>query len=389
MHNRFNNHQICIIGNSENSQAAIQMHKQWSGAFPSIWNIWGDGASIKDVGADYNNIHFTFNPRLTWAQGLLQTLKISRQLYSCEYFFTHDDDLRFYSSNGLSIHELLENILLEYRPAVASFPYGYLIENQPNAARLNGKFQDTRVAPLVGFDSGMVIYHHSIVDFFIPFSPRGEGGFNGEWSLCAHFLNMFAPLIFKEYAIQINQIKYTNDINMDNINKEEKKRFHLNAFGQKVPDGSRHPYEYEMNVPFKKYLESGLLVQSIRWGRQLDVHDVTWFPQRYFESSYNERFVLQRLKLFYNLSHPLIQNNIYMKKYFTPKMLSEISQSQHTDASNLKDETTRCTMVLTVYDRFSLTSKLLEYYHKFNILESIVVIWNNPDVPLPTVSQNF
>jgi hypothetical protein len=198
---------------------------------------------------------------------------------------------------------------------------------------------------------------------------------------------MFAPFIFKEYAIQINEIRYKNKINMDNLSKKGRKKFHLNANGQRVPDGSRHPYEYDMNGPFKKYLESGLLVPSMRWGRRLDVHDVTWLPKRYFDNSYNMLFVLERLKSFYNLSHPLIQNNIYIKNHFTPKILNQRSNSQYTDAYKLKDTISRCTMVLTVYNRFKLTGKLVEYYNKFDILESIVVIWNNPNVPVPFVNN--
>lgn len=378
-------HQLCIIGNAETAQNAIEMHEQWSGTFPSVWNIWGQ--DTHDVRAEYKNIHFSFNYNLTWAQGLFEVLKQARNTYQCIYFFTHDDDLQFYSSNRESLHESLQNILLEYNPAVASFPYEYLAQKRLNYARLNRKFQDIRVAPLTGFDSGMVIYHYSIVDFFIPFSPRGEGGFTGEWSLCAHFLNMFAPLVFKEYAIQINVIRYRNKINMDNLVKTKTKTFHLNAFGQKVPDGSRHPYEYGMNEPFKAYLESGLLVSWMRWGRSLDVHDVTWLPQKFLKTSYDKVFVLSRLKEFYNLSHPLIQNNKWIQENFSPKFLFQISKTQHLDAVQLKDSVMRCTMVMTVYDRFALTSKLLQYYHEFDILESIVVIWNNPEVLAPIVNS--
>jgi hypothetical protein len=62
----------------------------------------------------------------------------------------------------------------------------------------------------------MVIYHKSIVDFFIPFSPHGEGGFIGEWTLCGHFLQMFAHLLFEQYAVRLNMFEYYHSINIDN-----------------------------------------------------------------------------------------------------------------------------------------------------------------------------
>ncbi|CAF4973921.1 unnamed protein product, partial [Rotaria sp. Silwood1] len=92
-------------------------------------------------------------------------------------------------------------------------------------------YENETIAPLTGFDNGMVIYHKSIVNFFIPFSPRGEGGFKGDWTLCAHFLQMFAHLLFGKYAIRLNMFEYNNSINMDNTLPENHFKQRINLVG--------------------------------------------------------------------------------------------------------------------------------------------------------------
>ncbi|CAF4468517.1 unnamed protein product [Rotaria sp. Silwood2] len=139
----------------------------------------------------------------------------------CEYIFTHDDDLIFrikqqFHVPKVSLPNLLINILKTYRPAIASFPWSTGDKSILAMRELALVYENETIAPLTGFDNGMVIYHKSIANFFIPFSPRGEGGFKGDWTLCAHFLQMFAHLLFEKYAIRLNMFEYNNSINMDN-----------------------------------------------------------------------------------------------------------------------------------------------------------------------------
>ena len=146
---------ICIIGNAETKWNAFTMHRQWQGQFPSVWYYWGPPSANSPGFRGYDNIHFLESDGdLSWAQGLHYALEQMKKLHNCDYFFTHDDDLKFYSTEDRNLPETLLEILEEYQPAVAGFPYDFLISKRANAARLAQKFKDNRVAPLTGFDSG-------------------------------------------------------------------------------------------------------------------------------------------------------------------------------------------------------------------------------------------
>ncbi|CAF3821321.1 unnamed protein product [Rotaria sordida] len=146
---------------------------------------------------------------------------------TCDYIFTHDDDLTFHIKQQFNVSEtslsnLLISILKTYRPAIAGFPWSVGDKSILAMKELAAVYRNEAITPLTGFDNGMVIYHKSIVNFFIPFSPRGEGGFRGEWTLCAHFLQMFAHLLFGKYAIRLNMFEYNNSINIDSVPHQNK-----------------------------------------------------------------------------------------------------------------------------------------------------------------------
>lgn len=103
-----------------------------------------------------------------------------------------------------TLSSILVDIITKYTPAVAAFPWTVGDKEYTAMQRMQARYKHQEVAPLTGFDSGMILYHSSVVDFFIPFMPRGEGGFSGKWSLCAHYLNMFAPLTFKVFNQKFN-----------------------------------------------------------------------------------------------------------------------------------------------------------------------------------------
>jgi hypothetical protein len=52
----------------------------------------------------------------------------------------------------------------------------------------------------------MAVYHWSVIDFFIPYAPRGEGGFLSERTTCAAFLNLFVGQVFGGHALRINAL---------------------------------------------------------------------------------------------------------------------------------------------------------------------------------------
>jgi hypothetical protein len=205
---------------------------------------------------------------------------------------------------------------------------------------------------------------------------------------------MFAPLIFKENAIQINTIGYRNLINIDNIPKSEsRKKKKVDSTGLVIREGSRHPYEYKFNGAFKDFMEQGLWKKGMKWGRYLDVHDVTWVPSR-GEIPYKKWDILRRIHSFYNLSHPLIQNNQWIQAQLSKRHLNKLTSKLLVSAkvrqkfeTQLSDSYDKCTLIITVFERHKQITSRLAFYHTLELLSSIVVIWNNPKVPVPVIDH--
>ncbi|CAF4754328.1 unnamed protein product, partial [Rotaria sp. Silwood2] len=159
---------------------------------------------------------------LSWTKGIeLVVNGIANINQSCDYIFTHDDDLTFrikqqFCIPEISLPNMLINVLKTYRPAIVGFPWAIGDRRISAMKELVTVYENETIAPLTGFDNGMVIYHKSVINLFIPFSPQGEGSFRGKWTLCAQFLQMFAHLLFGKYAIRFNMFEYNNSINMDN-----------------------------------------------------------------------------------------------------------------------------------------------------------------------------
>lgn len=49
----------------------------------------------------------------------------------------------------------------------------------------------------------------------------------------------------------------------------------------------------------------------------------------------------------------------------------------------------KCTLILTVYDRYRTINERLEFYQHFEELKAIVIIWNNLEVEIPEDTQEF
>ncbi|KAJ3230596.1 hypothetical protein HDU81_004402 [Chytriomyces hyalinus] len=273
---------VCIIGNAQKEADAVRTHSMWNNQIPSFWFVWGEPISNPDSRPiPYpSNVHLVqTGEKKSSADGILYLLNVARENYDCEYIFTHDDDLSFYvkdEKDSRSLHQVLSDILLKYQPAVAGFPWTVGDSTVASMKSIAEHYKGAEVSPLTGFDSGMVLYHKSIVDFFIPYSPRGEGGFTGHWSLCAHFINLFAPHIFRGNAIRINAIGYTNLISFDNVPEEERSQPKVLKNGLISHGESRHPYEYHMNEHLKIFLSNGMKNRQQRWGRDMGMQDLVW-----------------------------------------------------------------------------------------------------------------
>lgn len=332
---------VCILGNAPDTAAALKAHAQWHDRLPSFWYLWKETQEPSKHPPNYANFHVAGRRAvgaaagLSFADGIELALQVARQHslaknQPCEYFFTHDDDLAFglnaSSSQGLpqqgqacaAAHShttaAIENVLLcllsYYRPAVASFPWQVGRQRYANVAALAAQFQQQAVAPLTVFDNGMVIYHQDVVDFFIPFPPRGTEGVTGHWTLGAHFLHLMVPLLFRSQALLIQALTYNNTINLDNLSEQQKSAGY-SARGNLVSyKGVRHPYEYKLNDQYLNLLKSGLKCKHCRTGRDLQPYDVLWRPEPR-RHHLNATTILQSLASFYDPRHIAVHDSLH------------------------------------------------------------------------------
>ena len=326
--------QVCIVGNAQTRKHALAMHHMWENKFRSFWYIWDD-ISKENITVQNNIMFFYSDNILSWTKGIeLVMNEISNRQKSCDYIFTHDDDLKFrikqkFYDPEMSLSDMLVTILETYRPAIASFPWIQDDKTIPAMKELAIHYKNEILSPLTGFDNGMVIYHKSIVNFFIPFSPNGEGGFIGEWTLCAHFLQMFAYLLFEQYAVRLNMFEYNHSINIDNT-------LHMNNSiqGVQIRNGlayvpnSRHPYEYPMNEAYKTFLSSGLKFPYQSWGRTLTTeYRLTTLKTFNLERiSFDGLWLLNRLNRVYDIRHEALSNNKLLREQFTDEQKLSVLQ---------------------------------------------------------------
>ncbi|GAA98239.1 glycosyltransferase family 64 protein [Mixia osmundae IAM 14324] len=334
---------ICLAGNAETEDQAQRVYNQWAGLFPYAAYVWGNqntttpGFEKRVRPARTDSLHFvrTTGKSHAFAHGLHLAVKTISSLYECEYIFTHDDDLFFSQAPHLRLESSSQSqdeavllarrlylLLAQYRPAIAGFPWAVGDERFPAMTALKTHFFGQPVAPLTGFDNGMVIYHKTTLDLFFPFAPRGEGGFVGKWTLGAHFLQLFAPLIFKEHAIRLNAIVYTNSVNLDNQRPSANAKIVI-EHGLAHMSWSRHEYEFPQNAAYIAFLRSGLINRTQRFGRYMTLADVS-LPKPYGEKGYSREWIVSRLAEFYDPLHEAV-SNVPMLQDFNRAELASLS----------------------------------------------------------------
>lgn len=114
---------------------------------------------------------------------------------------------------------------------------------------------------------------------------------------------------------------YDNTVNMDNVPK--------GGGVTTVKDGlayvpaSRHPYEYPLNEAYQSFLASGLHDRSQRWGRQLDVADVS-APAIWSGGDYSADWILDRIDDFYDVRHEALSRTRLIQSV-SPETLADFS----------------------------------------------------------------
>ncbi|KAK4704561.1 hypothetical protein P7C70_g1649, partial [Phenoliferia sp. Uapishka_3] len=327
---------VCLIGNSESSQRSIAVFEQWGRELPGVFYIWGSELNSSNPYEEQLGFIHTPGESLPFSDGLDLAKREAMKRYPCDYVFTHDDDLVFTLEpsllrpgdvgqplTGERLASRLKETLAVYKPAIASFAWDVGDSRWETMGNLKIAWKDSEVAPLGGFDNGMVIYHRDVLDFYFPFPPSGEGGFVGKWTLSAHFFMMFGSALFGENAIRINCISYVNSINLNNRDIPADMITYANGVAT-VP-WTRHPYEWPLNEAYISFLKSGLRDRGLSYGFELTVEDAIP-PKPRSGNGYSPSYVLDRVSRFYDPAHAALANNVMLSQ-FTPGQLRSRSST--------------------------------------------------------------
>ena len=226
---------VCMLGNAQNVDMAREMSAFWPD-YHAFWAIWGQPADVvrsqqtDHTWAELFGNHGVMTPSrpvvfhpfpcpkgaCPWKYGMEMALGEARASgVPCEYYFTSDDDSDWYRSDtvpsdtnaatpkplvGGSVCDELTHVLRTYRPAVASFGWEYGDTKFDGARALVQAAGSDAVSVLTAYDNGNALYHASVIDFIVPFGPSGEGGFVGNWTLPASWLNMLVPFAFQSHV---------------------------------------------------------------------------------------------------------------------------------------------------------------------------------------------
>jgi hypothetical protein len=324
-------HSVCIIGNAGGMDNAKRVHDMWGGEFPVVYYSWAKDAEPVERLRGVDVWVVSDGTGRSFRDGVHYALESAKSLLSCNYFFLHDDDLTFHFNEaleiphraGLTLQDELVDVLAEYEPKYATFLWEVGLKNKGVNATYESH-RNSRVYPFTAGDSGMTIYHHSIVDFFIPFSPNGEGGFVGNWTLPTHFLDLFARTVFD--GIVINSVRYKNNINPDN-HGDAVSKWTITPDGFAVNAVSRHKYEWpqngaylrllyscvrDMNTPQARDVVAHSNVIAVRTGVSID--NTSFAPVAAPAAPFDVPSVIQRLMTFADPRHPALSSSHFLMR---------------------------------------------------------------------------
>lgn len=192
---------ICLVGNAETDDKALAVYTQWDGAFPAAFYVWGERWTDGETRSRAETRRVTLlrpmegERALPFADGMFAAVNEITSRQRCDYIFSasgspssplfarsrllspaHDDDLEFRLAPLATYYDPaaprsnlaaeLQYILDVYRPAIAGFPWQVGDERFEGMRALKEEYETEEVAPLTGFDNGMVVYHKSVLPLF-------------------------------------------------------------------------------------------------------------------------------------------------------------------------------------------------------------------------------
>lgn len=423
---------VCVLGNAQSVKSAELVRKTWP-YFPIFLSVWGENPSWwKDssknipVGARileksdillintdvdpkghtvlestrelelFNHPKLTLiqAPKSTHAEGWEFALRAAKaSSYTCEYYFTLDDDLiwsstkfglsyfssvkRFFrkhpdimnqdlkpsniSLKSLASLHIRENIekatltdillsyLLDYRPAITVFnwpwgenhhkPFKYLIEKYRNTPPRHELDIPGLVQPATMFDNGCLVFDKSIVDFFIPLW-LGKG-------ISLYTINELCNSYLGHPPKFISQHAYLNYF-IPLVFQQHALRFEGIRFLN--PPSVRHPYDDVSK--FNGFFSKGMRCKS--WSAGLISRGLSWSSARWSERGskdfgsneekfnhdlYLEALKPERLALIFNLHHSTLLDNPWLRKSYQLSELEEIDRKVLVEHAKLCNST--------------------------------------------------
>lgn len=305
---------VCAFANAENVETALETAQQWP-EFAFWFAVWKQPIVYQTL--DNDRIHLIPALNSTHANGWKIAVEhAKRSEIDCEYFFAMDDDLAWRVTNvgkksylrdqsnvgertntKPTLTQVLMAFLDEYQPAFTVFEWPWGDVNHHNMTLMNEKYSGEIVQPATGFDNGCMIFHKSIVDFYIPIHLGT--GHEPRFIVQHTFQNYFSAFLFKGNAIRFNGVAYVN------------------------PPTQRHPYD----LPFK-YMDFFLpasMCEHGRWGPYLAPEDVYWEVERgYPPYTFDDIYYIST---FFDVSHSAIIDHPAIRKRVSGEKIDLIQKS--------------------------------------------------------------
>ena len=279
--------QVCVFGSSESVDTAVRSAAQFPN-LPHWFVVWGQNVSAHAL----SNVHIIPGQNTTHASAweiALQLMRADKQ--ACDYYFATDDDLVWELTHaGMEScgSKVLENCLLKFlsvwQPAVTTFKWPWGDDFYEPLRDMVHNHEDSLMQPATGFDNGAIVFHASIVDFFIPIW-LGDG-FRPAFTVQHTFQNYFAPFLFMSHAIRFNGIRYVN------------------------PPQVRHNYDDSaLSEGYIRHILQNSKCLHEAWGPLLSPQHITWRPAAK-DAPYSVS--PHHIALFYNVSDSTISKHPYI-----------------------------------------------------------------------------
>lgn len=272
---------ICVFGSAETSETALQAAAQFPG-FRHWFVLWGEDVPL----TQWPNVHLLPGRDTTHASAwALAVEAIQATKYDCVYYFATDDDLQWtvtdvgrrqYRTN--SPQDALVQFLQQWQPAVTTFHWPEGEIGYAELREMNALHRDDLVQATTGFDNGALIFHRSIVRFFIPIWLGS--GFTPAYTIQHAFQNFFVPFLFGPHAICFNGLQYVN------------------------PPNVRHAYDDTGG--YTQHIISQMKCVHKRWGPTLTTSLVTWQPSK---GTGTYSIHMSHVAMFYNVSDSVISQH--------------------------------------------------------------------------------